>query len=519
MNGTRFNTDIYSTYQSHNAASGSQAAQSEPLYLMGIDKVLYRKPKETQHRFRWNMIAKHSAEYVLHPIKDAAAGANMCACDPDNFSDQLYTAYVHLRRPGIRGEKGKSAIQYPLHGNPHQKEAEQSAAIRVNSVQSSMMNGKEMLKRGLDAYLAENLGCAGIRRKRDIEATTIASCTTVATQDPFHQKYFAYYTQQWAFTALQRSTVKIGPHVVDTLSNRVHYLLQDMSITESKKQGWREMTGQPPVGLSEQDELAWLIEQSSYDGEAWIPLMPLWHTMHSKKALNSCAADWSPIEYSFQFAPFTAFIRRSTENTRVVKRDGQELTPTDLKAEMCIQHMYLEAKERMKVENGPYDTLVKLHAERQHRTNNSAMVEANIKIAHPTVAVYWVVERDAAVKDNDPFNWWGLFGFDAINSAMIRFSTQPRQAPMPAMFYRLVQAFEKSNATPSTCAYMYGFATDVCNEWPRGSSNFIRYSEVVLCIHLQEQLADQKITIWTINQFWMLLHHENMVIVTAFQHA
>jgi len=308
----------------------------------------------------------------------------------------------------------------------------------------------------------------------------------------------------------------VGTMVIDTIMSKFNFMYLDMSTSASKKMGLREMTGQLPYmpNLTKEEKIAMLVERSSQDQIALVPMI-FWHTTMTHKALSICAMDWSPVEYSMVIAPWENFIKRSNRNTRVEKRNGSDLKENDLRVYIILYMLWIDPKERRKIEKKPFDLLIKQH---RFRKVSKGLSEVNIKFPHPTLAVMWLFHRKAAAKDKEPFNWWGLLGMAPMEGASIRFNTNVRQSYQPEQFYRNLQAWEKMEATPSpgVCSYMYGWCFEVQSEDPTGSVNPIKYTEVMLQPSVQEYLEEEGVTLWTFQIAWQLLKHDDGVVIPAY---
>lgn len=499
----------------------SGATMASIHYMAGLDTALYRYPDDTAHRFFFPQAVHMAGEYITFKVSDGKAGSDRATCDPGNTCDQIFTGWVEELAPAIRGKKEPGNHQtFPSDDRSYLKKADRVAARLFADDDDSDTDDEDdskmaRVRRGVSGFMKKKLGGTGVRRRFDFEASTVKSAKTTKTKSPSGQKYRAYYIDGWPFEALQSIAIAIGTMVIDTLMSKFNFMYLDVSVSASKKIGLREFSGRLPYipNATPEQKIDMLVERSSQDQKCFVPIL-FWHTTMSNKALSICAMDWSPVEYQMVIAPFEKFIKRSNRHTRVVKRDGSDLKDTDLKIYMILYLLWIDPQERRKIEKDPFDLLIKQH---RFRKVSKGLSEVNIKFPHPTLAVMWCIHRRAAAKDNEPFNWWGLFGLEPMEGASIRFNTNVRQTYQPAIFYRLLQPYEKCRSTPEeTCSYMYAWCLDLMSEDPTGSINPVKYSEVVLQPTLQEHLEDEDLDFWVFQIAWQLLKHDDGVVIPAY---
>lgn len=514
-------------------------------YLTGLDSALYYKHEDTRHRFVFLQQVNWAGEYLVHKVQDGKAGSSDAKCETYNFSDQIYKAYLWVKAPAIKAVVDRRNNQaFPCDNNLRRLKTERKAAIRIGqdaeddfgedeeeddfgeeddgdarsrrSRRSRRSAGSskrrmedELIERGVSRLMEEEYGCTGIRRREEAESRDASDARStagsVATRSPGRQGIYAYYVPAWVYVVPTTISLQLGTVVADLLINRLIYILHDVSVCESKKLGLREMTKRLPANLSADEKREMMIEFSSRDQEGWLPI-PMWHTTITNKALHVCAMDWSPPEYHMSVAPWTSLIRRSSRTVKVLKKDGSELQDNDLWLAMVFYHLYVDGAEREIIIDEEFDLLYTRHDFRKESTNFNRI---NIKWSGPTTMLYWVVERESCVKDNDHFNWWGFFGQEPVLEASISFGQTLRQNPLSGFFFRVIQAFEKCEATPECCAYMYGFCFEAFNHKEvTGSVNLLRYTEATLDLTLQRYLTEfDRITVWIMRSNLALLNH------------
>lgn len=492
-------------------------------FLVGLDTILYKKHEDSQHRHSFHQQVNWAGEYLVHKVQDGHANAKNAKAETDTFSDQVFTSYIWFRVPAIKGVHDKSNSQaFPSDDRVHRLQVERRVAQRAAKEASAWDRftdeedederraSTSRVTEGLNAYLSKNYGQTSTRVERDVErAPTVA--TSTATRTASRQKYYAYLISGWSYALVPTLTCMLGNLAADTHTDNLMYIIHEVAVTESKRLGLCELTGKAPRGMTKAQERAYLVNMSSRNQQAFLPVT-LWHTATTKKALHVCALDWSAPVYEMDIAPWTSVIRRATKTTKVVKADGTELTDSDLWMTVVFYHLYVDGAERDIMVEEEFDLLITKWDMRPARSNFSAI---NIKWGGPTTMFFWIVTRGSCKADNDHWNWWGFFDEEPVVEACINFGTQERQVKLPGMFYRLVQTFEKCIACPDACVYMYGFCFEAFNPLKiSGSVNLLRYSEATLDCTLQKYLAtEDTIVIEVYRCGYLLLNHSGGSVI------
>lgn len=498
--------------------SPSPAAVAQTNYITGIEQVMYKDPQHSKHRYIWDQEVAHASDYQMYRASNVAAGSSDVVVEVGNHIDQLFTVYAYAVRPGIIGIKSKKNRQnFPSDSKSARLAADRKAAASF-AEDDDDDDEENAVARGITAYYEQYRGSSGVRGAADCEASDAATMKTTVTKSPSRLKYFAYFIPAWMYELVQHVTVMVGTLVFDTLFSKVIFAIHDVSVSEGHKIGLREVTGQlPRDDMTQEEEREWLIEQSSHEDEGWLPL-PFWHTMIPELGMHVCAMDWSPIEYLISLAPWTKLIRRANPNTKVVKADRSELSNDDLTFKMVGNGFHIDPVERDLIADEVFDILFIQHHCRT-KTSTSGFRELNARFHQPTTNLRWFFHRRACERDNEPFNWWGLFNMDAMKSAGLRFNAQTRQETMPAKFFRIIQALEKNTSCPRACQYQLGFSMHLDGRkycFPEGSANMIRYPEVAMEVDMQDHLSTESVTSYMCQENFMLAKCERGVMVTAY---
>lgn len=494
-------------------ASISAGTAAQVQKLSGIDTTMYRRKERNPHVFVWKQCPMWAGEYIGHPISEVRAGATNCVCKVDTDCDEIYTGYFYIQAPAIKGIKSKNHQSFPTVKRSNLRRADRELAKRTarNTFDLEDEDDPDFVRDGVDAFLQKNYGGGGTREPLPCEgpATTVASATTRETRTPGQSKYYAYYISDWAKEAIPTYSIKLGGNVVDTIVNKYAHIALDLCYSEGHRMGLRELTGY----ASTREEL---IERSSMDMEGWYPML-LWHNRSVQKSLKMCYMDWAPVVYYVTTSPFERLIVRANKHTKVVKLDGQELLPTDLRVCIVLHEIVLDEETKAALRDKPkgFDILIKQH---DCKVFTEGFNNCDIKVTHPVIAYWFCVHRAAAEQDNLPFHWWGAFDREPIKSVRVRFGNKDRQRRQPAILYRVIQPLEKHTScpTPFNCYYTYGFAFNNESQVPEGSANAARFQKVILDVELQKGLENEDVTLYVFSENWMVLTHKDKTAYPLF---
>ena len=480
------------------SSATSHGAIAQTAYKIGMDHALNTKPKHTFFRHRWLSYAPFAIETLSHTIQNARFGAdNVGAGDACKLSDLVYKASVRYVIPALDAvvSKDGSGRNYPC-----PPKGCDTACARDDISYFSMVGDGDVTA-GIQKYLTERYGAS----VKDRVATSIEAGADRGDDG----EVWCHWVDQIATVLTKKVTVSTGTQPVDALSRRGLFVWSELTVSASHRVGYNEMIGR---SYSRED----LIADSKRERVVYQEL-PFWHTTTPAKAFASIASLYSPLRYSFQFAPLEECIIRSAPNVRVLKaKNGTELNESDLKANIDLSHIYLETYERDRFGTTPYDLVVSLHSEQTFHTVGTSRKLVHIESSHLATELNWMIQRKCATASNDHFSGSGLLGLDPMFSAAVKFGGVMRQQEREGTFYRLVQNRQLHTAIPDSFIYTYGFCLAPEADKPTGGAGLARFNGVSLDIKLQAGLEQEDIEIWTMLTTLNLLKHRDMCCGTAF---
>lgn len=530
------------------------AAVAAPAIRAGLDEVFYSDPERFQHVHTWVKTAAYSTTYINHKINDAFAGSAEAEVMIDDTMDMMYTAYIRAHRPGIKGVySDHPTVPYPCVNRSKREAADRRAALDyVEETQDDdiddHLSERERVIKGVSSYMRDIEGCTGVRSRLPCEgrpsrsrrdaahqetesagagvnggdcASVYSAATrrTVNTVNPRRQKHYAFYIPDWLRRYIANTVYYSESQQLDSMSYGFTRIYADINVSQDKRTGVEEMTERPPDFRSEKDEIAYMIDLSSRDREVWLPLY-FDHCQYVDKAINMGASIFVHPKYKFTLAPLTKIIRRSDKFTKVVKADGTALDDKDIKLRFVANFISLDPVEAALITGNTddrfrYDVLTVYHQERTIRSQKDQTLptEINFKWNGPTISIHWTIQRKVCIDDNEPYNTWGLFGKDPMESCRITCASRTWQNTMPALFYRVVLPLEKAGMAPRDCSYHWAPGHKMFTRQPDCSLNAVKFNKMTAHLEYQKGLHKEAVEIKIYRRAWCLHRYEQNVIL------
>lgn len=538
------------------------ACQTGPHFKSGLDHIFYNNPEVHPNRYVWVETPIYNACHISYKVTDGTANSPEAHVEVTEDFDQLHTAWIQAFRPAIKGVYSENPnIPYACVSRSKRKAADRKAARQfdldnaTDDLDGDDRDENERIVAGITAYFAQTQDCTGPRHRTDIEEDararrnssrfrrersdddarstrssasrskvagetgSVSSFSTSRTENtiaPGRQKYYAFFIAGWVYSLVQKIVWRMATTLIDEMVNLMMKVYHDLTLSTAKKVGLKELTEDIPDVGSEEEEIAFLVDQSSRAGEAWLPLC-FSHTQHPSQAIDMCAADWNAPNYTITLNPLTKFVKRANKNTAVVKSDNTPLQDRDVRVRFVGLMISLAPKEHKWLNENMHDIVCIRHQLRQFSTSNGSVPSTmNIKWTGPTVSLHFIIQRQACIDDCDIFNTWGLFGGEALESMAITCAGRVYQPRMSGKYWRLVQTFEKCTATPSNCTYHFGVALDMFTEKPQTSINGIRYNKMEAEIKLQPGLDREPLMCTWLRRSLFLTRYDEGVVIPFF---
>ena len=553
---------------------------------VGLDHVFY-EPNVYTHVHRWSRHAFYAVADIPVKVTEGFAGSKDATAEFGEAveGDLLYTTYIHATRPAIRGVYDDNPMMpYPTTSRSKRKILDKRAMETFARGEDDDLEDEdplskaELIAAGVTSYLRRG-GATGVRMRMEIEEEermrertrafrraegdldagagageadavsrqshrsvlpgggerSIASRRSVAetTIDPRRQKHYAYFVPGWIRHYVQQISLSLSNKTVDTLSNDfIAFVYHDIGCSLAFKQSLAEMTEDiPEPGFAtEEEEIQYLIGQSSMPGEAWLPI-PFDHCLYKSKALNLGRAIWAKPTYTMSLAPLTSIIKRSDKNTSVVKANGMPLAADDIKLEIVANVIVLSETERRQLgedvsETGgvaPHPEEVEntriayiAHDERAIQTRRGGVLPASVDLRFTqglTASVHWTIRRKAAIEDNDRFDAFGLLHQQPMKSCEIQMAGRTYQPRMSASYWRTIQSTQKGVSPATRCCYHWGIGHKMFTEYPESSLSLVKYPKVTANIEYQEGLDQEVVEVRVYRRAWYMLRYEGTFIM------
>jgi hypothetical protein len=127
---------------------------------------------------------------------------------------------------------------------------------------------------------------------------------------------------------------------------------------------------------------------------------------------------------------------------------------------------------------------------------------------HPLKEIIWVVQQDRMVAGHEWFNYgsrklneFGVPNTDLISSAVLQFDGYDRFEKQNALYFRLVQPWQRHTSIPNDFIYVYSFSLAPEAAQPQGTCNASRLDSMVLQVEMNNAVQSRPcgITVYATN--------------------
>ena len=505
----------------YGGTSSSSGALLQLLAVGKMDEYLSKNASKTHWRHSYNKTTPFSIESVTQSFSGSPAFSGESQCCIARAGDLLWKQYIKIVLPGLRAVRRDDV---PTANQPAFAAADCNLTacadrqIFLGWVQDGYTdasdNTKErMLNDGQEKWQEQRYGCApvpvGYGQTTLFDAPDFDAC---------------WWTECAPLACLRRIELRIGGSVVDVAWSELLYILDELS----GKSGLRcqELIGRTHRQVSK------LVHASREEQTFYVP-MPWYFTggwgnggvaggSHAASlALPICALQFHNVSVNVQWQNLAHLIIKSHCDIVVLdSKTGQPINDNSLKAELENVFIHLDTHERDSVISHPGTFLITQHAAKKV-TVNTATVDVSLGMSFCVTCMFFVIRRRAARDSGDLFNFAGIGGRPALESACLNINNASRVAPKPEPFWRLLTAYQHFSSMPLGRIYSYSFALDPLKiTEPSGSLNMSRLDSCNLELALQPEFgttsADSESELFIFCRNWNVLTIKSGLASLAF---
>jgi hypothetical protein len=193
-------------------------------------------------------------------------------------------------------------------------------------------------------------------------------------------------------------------------------------------------------------------------------------------------------------------------------------------ANIMVNHVYVGAYERKLFLASNHTYLIRNWAVSDFHVKQEGLnrMLCRLDFAHPVSAMFWAVQKDEHVKNQDYFNFERTNGLGdhTITSAVIKFSGSERERPHGPEFFNKVMPSRHWPRTPGPGWYGYSFGQKANSWMPTGSANFSRFDGVTLDLTFPTVDADgnpfQRCNVFVMNSHFNQLKIQGGVLIRRY---
>lgn len=321
---------------------------------------------------------------------------------------------------------------------------------------------------------------------------------------------FVHYVNAPATATIQQASFRVNNMECDIFTRLSLFVYGELSVGASKRDGYNAMVGK----YDTREELILASKRRAI----YYQIIPFFFCRYITQILGVVCGLYSTPELTLMLAPLDQLIVRSHANVAVLNAStNTALKESDVDVSVDMVKIVMQEDERERFQNMPYDVIVTLHGQDSVQTKNSDSALVTYKCGHNITAVHWVVQRMAALEQNDHFSTAGLLGEHPIAHAEVRAGMSVRCMSREPEFWQL-QTHMNHEVTVPTSSYIYSsyFCLQSKVSTPNGGNQFGRYGGLGVFVQLQPGLENELVRVSIFVEFMMLFKYEGGAMGTMF---
>ncbi len=303
------------------------------------------------------------------------------------------------------------------------------------------------------------------------------------------------YVNYIGYSLIDYIEISIGEQVIDRLTGEWMYIINELSYSEDKKEGYNNMVGgnnnfsnyRPINGTSK--------------GNFIVPIN-FWFTKDIGLALPLVSLQYHDVKITLKLKPLKEIFISQTGS----------LSDEDIKITKCnisLEYIYLDSIERRLFAQNNHEYLIKQtqYNLNNHISANLSKKRIDLNFNHPVIELVFVVQRKdrfttSANSGNDYFNYSSNSNFDnidTIKNAQILLNNEERTPLMSAKECRYLNVINTHTSIPNNVIYVYSFSMNPESFQPSGSCNFSRFDNKELALEFVDNIAISEVKVFAVN--------------------
>jgi hypothetical protein len=294
------------------------------------------------------------------------------------------------------------------------------------------------------------------------------------------------YVSSIAHALIQEISIEIGEQEIDKQTGEWMEIWSNYTVSESKKQAWNQMIGKVNGGNGATATSVLTSSQNLY-----VPLR-FWFCKNSGLALPLLALQYHPIRINITLRPLQQlYFRTLNPLAPNTPPSAAHITSMNLYGD----YIHLDIDERRRFVSNAHEYLIEQVQYTQSIAIDStaSTVQVPMEFNHPIRELFWVIQRDLAITNNQWFNFTDStvgeinnnVNDNLINTALLKIEGFDRFDIRNADYFRLVQPYQYHTTIPiDEYTYSYSFALDPESVQPSGSMNASRLDNIVLQLEM-----------------------------------
>lgn len=247
----------------------------------------------------------------------------------------------------------------------------------------------------------------------------------------------------------------------------------------------------------------------------YIPLR-FWFNKNPGLYLPLLAMQYHPVRINVTLSPlqsmfYTSDLYNSEDPSgNQTCNAGVSVEPAQLGLELWGDYVFLDVPERRRFVSAPLEYLIEQvqYSPPLAIPANSRTGTLSLNFNHPIKEFIWVLQRNVMQNRHEYFNWSSLGFYEIFKARELGLSPPPKRTDLmlgaklqlngqdrfdtrDAVFFRLVQPYQRHTTIPSDrYIYVYSIALRPEEQQPSGTLNASRIDNMVLQINLSDQSSN-----------------------------
>jgi hypothetical protein len=300
----------------------------------------------------------------------------------------------------------------------------------------------------------------------------------------------ASYVNAIGHALIQEISLEIGEQEVDKQTGEWMEIYSNFTTTADQKYAFYNMIGKVDGYTSPDPTLRGPLT-------LYVPLR-FWFCRNPGLYLPLLAMQFHPVRINITFRPLQDLFY---SNTLINCTTTQVNQANMVNCELWGDYVFLDTEEKRRFVSTHHEYLIEQvqYTPSEPIPQTATQIQVPMEFNHPIKELFWVIQRDFMTTQHEWFNYSSLAlnneagaRTDILASAVLRLDGMDRFDERDAMYFRLVQPYQRHSVIPYDFIYNYSFALQPEQYQPSGTLNASRIDNLTLQITMNTAVTPQR---------------------------